>query len=195
MTTRKHQSRRCRATHANGTPCRAWAIKGGMVCKAHGGLAPQVRAKANIRVEVESWGLGDTTVDPGETLLRLVSQSRWRAEDYARELAGIVAREGSIEAAVTGTQKVLNPNTGNLVEVGEYVRAMAQLEAAERDRCARFAKMAIEAGLAERLVRLADRQGAIIEAVLATVFERLELTDEQRRAAPAALRAAIEAAS
>jgi hypothetical protein len=30
-----------------------------------------------------SWGLGDTNVDPGEVLLRLVTQSAARAERYA----------------------------------------------------------------------------------------------------------------
>lgn len=42
--------RRCRARRSNGQPCRAWAIRGGFVCRKHGGAAPQVRAKAEARV-------------------------------------------------------------------------------------------------------------------------------------------------
>jgi hypothetical protein len=42
-----------------------------------------VKAKAAIRAEVLGWGLGDSTVDPGEVLLRLVTQSAARAERYA----------------------------------------------------------------------------------------------------------------
>ena len=60
-----------------------WAIKGGEVCRKHGGAAGQVKAKAAVRAELLSWGLGDATVDPGEVLLRLVTQSAARAERYA----------------------------------------------------------------------------------------------------------------
>lgn len=79
-------------------------------------------------------------------------------------------------------------------QVGEYVRGLATLEAQDRDRAAKFSQMAA-AGLAERQVRLADRQGALIEQVLAAVFADIGLTDRQRRAAPEAIRRALSAAS
>lgn len=44
------QPRRCRAHRKDGQPCRAWAIRGGYVCRKHGGAAPQVRAKAEQRL-------------------------------------------------------------------------------------------------------------------------------------------------
>jgi hypothetical protein len=69
-----------------GKQCKAKAIPGGTVCRWHGGNAKQVKAKAAIRAEVMNWGLGDSTVDPGEVLLRLVTQSAARAERYARLL-------------------------------------------------------------------------------------------------------------
>lgn len=40
---------RCTARHKDGSPCEAWAIRGGRVCGAHGGRAAQVRAKAAER--------------------------------------------------------------------------------------------------------------------------------------------------
>jgi hypothetical protein len=43
--------RRCRARRSDGQPCGCWAIRGGYVCRVHGGAAPQVRAKANVRLE------------------------------------------------------------------------------------------------------------------------------------------------
>lgn len=81
-------SRPCKARKTDGTPCKNSAIRGGTVCLAHGGRAPRVRAKAAVRAELEDWGLGkiDTLLDPGEVLLRLVSQSAARAERYARLL-------------------------------------------------------------------------------------------------------------
>ena len=44
---------------------------------------------------------------------------------------------------------------------GEAIRGPADLEAKERDRCASFATKAIAAGLAERTVRVAERQGQL----------------------------------
>lgn len=41
---------RCSAHRSNGQPCRAYAIIGGRVCRAHGGAAPQVRAAAERRI-------------------------------------------------------------------------------------------------------------------------------------------------
>lgn len=43
--------RRCKARRKNGQPCRNWAIRGGYVCRIHGGAAPQVLAKARVRAE------------------------------------------------------------------------------------------------------------------------------------------------
>lgn len=182
---------RCTGRNRQGHQCARWAIPGGTVCKLHGGGAPQVRALAEIRSEVLNWKLGDSTVDPGETLLRLLSQSRWRAERYAARLAEIVEEHG-LEEALVGESWVMSDN-GTLQKVGEYVKGLAQLEAQERDRCAKFATQAIAAGLAERAVRLAERQGALIEQVLSTVFTELGLSDEQRAQAPAVIRRALQA--
>lgn len=46
----------------------------------------RARAEAAVKTEVRRWGLGDTTVDPGEVLLRLVTQSAARVELYSRLL-------------------------------------------------------------------------------------------------------------
>lgn len=45
----KHK-RACTAKNGRGLPCGMPPIRGGMVCPAHGGRAPQVRAKANERL-------------------------------------------------------------------------------------------------------------------------------------------------
>jgi hypothetical protein len=77
---------RCKAVSKTSKKhCKNWAIKGGDVCRIHDGAGKQVAAKAAIRAEVLSWGLTDATIDPGEQLLRLVTQSAARAEMYAQE--------------------------------------------------------------------------------------------------------------
>lgn len=40
----------CTATTRDGMPCSNAAIKGGNVCRMHGGSAPQTRRKANLRL-------------------------------------------------------------------------------------------------------------------------------------------------
>jgi hypothetical protein len=77
----------CKAlSKQTGKQCTRKAIPGGEVCHWHEGAANQVKARAGVRAEVMAWGLGDSHVDPGEVLLRLVTQSAARAEMYARLL-------------------------------------------------------------------------------------------------------------
>lgn len=182
--------RRCTARRSNGEPCKRWATNGALVCTSHGSRAPQVAAKAKVRAAVAAWGLGDEHVDPAETLLRLLSQSRWRADHYAAEMERQVQEHGLADTLI-GDTLVIDPQSGAQVKVNEYVRGLARLEAEERDRCANFAKLAIAAGLAERQVRIAEKQGALIEQVLTAAFGELELTEGQRAAAPAAIRRAL----
>src|SRR4051812_38713327 len=74
----------CKAiSKGSGKQCKRKAIPRWQVCRYHGGGAQQLKAKAAVRAELLGWGLGDSTVDPGEVLLRLVTQSAARAERYA----------------------------------------------------------------------------------------------------------------
>lgn len=182
-------------------PCQRYPRKGSKVCDSHGGKAPQVKARAEVRAEVERWGLGDTTVDPGETLLRLVSQSARRVDRYSRLLeeaydaaerlrtAQNAPEQSDLlaeEKARLDLERVLNHggvaalvghtyagSESGVIATGEAIRGLAQLEAQERDRLANFAGKAIAAGLAERQVRLAERQGAMLAAVIAGVVRAL----------------------
>jgi hypothetical protein len=185
----------CKATARTGNRCKNKAIPGGTVCRFHGGASPHVASKAAVRAEVFNWGLGDSTVDPGEVLLRLVTQSAARAERYAMLLeeeayeaaerlkrsfdAGALDIDESKEIAETaredldrilhtgGVAALVGNTYGAAKDVGVYVtgeaiRGLADLEAKERERCANFATKAIAAGLAERTVRIAERQGQLM---------------------------------
>lgn len=167
-----------------GTPCKNNPILGATVCKKHGGGAPKVRAKAAVRAEVMAWGLGDAHQDPGEVLLRLVTQSAVRVERYARELETHVGESDTLRAALVAQAY------GEFGPTGEYIRGLAVLEAQERDRCASFAAKAVAAGLAKRTVELAERQGQLIAELLRAVLldPEMGLSDEQRRAMPGVAR-------
>jgi hypothetical protein len=177
---------RCVRVKRDGEQCSNPPIRGGVVCHAHGGTAPQVRAKAAVRAEVMDWGLGSVDVDPGEILLRLVSQSAARAQRYADELEQLVDDSPTLREALVGETWIAAGEDTSAYKAGEYIRGLAQLEAAERDRCAGFAAKAVAAGLAERQVKLAERQGQLLADVLRKVMAdpALGLDETQRRAVP-----------
>lgn len=169
-------------------PCRAFAVRGTdpAACKKHlGRSVATVRAELAVRKEVLAWSLGDTTTDPGELLLRLVTQAALRADAYARELARIVdEKAGDLKKALTGDSYTATVE-GDPVKTGEYIRAITKLEADERDRAANFATKAIAAGLAERQVRLAEQQGHLLASVIKAILGDLDLTPEQQARATA----------
>lgn len=51
---RKASGNVCTARRTNGQPCSNFAITGANVCRTHGGAAPQVRAKAQVRILMAS---------------------------------------------------------------------------------------------------------------------------------------------
>jgi hypothetical protein len=166
-----------------------------------------------VRAELASWGLNDSTEDPGEVLLRLVTQSAHRAAFYADLLEQQYDAAAAPDAtdhddddeiqrttvlpravgALIGHKIGAAGKDGDLYEAEEAIRGLVMLEALERDRCAKFAKTALDAGIAERQVRLAERQGALIAEVLRAVMgdPELGLTPEQRKAMPHAARRAL----
>jgi hypothetical protein len=223
---------RCGAKTRDGGYCMQPRIKDR--CRLHSGKpVARARAEAAVVAEVTRWGLGDATVDPGEVLLRLVTQSAARVELYSRLLEEAYAAAGRLQATLT-VEQLLDPEVreksvgddvvqmpehaerqvarqdlvrifstggvaalighqysatkdGDVYAAGEAIRGLAKLEAEERDRCASFAAKAVAAGLAERQVRLAERQGQEMAGVFRRVLEALGLSDAQRALVPGLL--------
>ncbi len=215
---------RCGAKKRNGQPCTNYPIRGTNRCRMHPGKKPaKAKAEGQVVLELRRWGLDGHSelADPGETLLRLVTQSRARAELYGRLLGeayeaaerlrtGHVAGKLLVEEAPEeyhdddGELVTENParaaarkdlerifttggvaalvghrydadRYGRIYAVDEGIRGLAKLEAEERERCATFAAKAVAAGLAERQVRLAEQQGAMLFTVMRAVLQRVGL--------------------
>ena len=179
--TAKVVGRKCgRATKSTGKPCQRAPIAGGTVCIMHGGQAPQVKKKAAVRAELESWGLGDATDDPGVTLLRLITQSRRRADALAAAIDTMIeAAGGDLTKALVG-DTMTTTESGETVKTGEYYRILATKEAEERDRLANFCTKAIAAGLAERVVRMQEREAALAHAALIAGLDAAGITGDTR---------------
>lgn len=163
---------------ATGERCRRAAIRGGAVCPVHGGRAPQVVAAARRRreaaeVEEEVRGLLAFTSfegvrDPLEGLARLADESLAFKEALAarvNDLAGQIR----YKASGAGTEQLR-------AEVLLYERAM--------DRTARMYDLLVKSGFEERRTRLSELQATQLVDVLQRIFNRLDLTPEQRALIP-----------
>lgn len=112
--------------------------------------------------------------------------------DDSKEMAK-TAREDLDRIFNTGGVAALVGNTyGAAKDVGVYVtgeaiRGLADLEAKERERCANFATKAVAAGLAERTVRVAERQGQLMVEMVQAALREVDLSPEQASAFKAAL--------
>jgi hypothetical protein len=248
MATEKPPPRKCSKRKKNGQPCAKNALTGLDACRHHCGIAPAAaRARGEVVREVMRWGLGDSNVDAGVVMLRLVSQSSARCEYYADLLGqahdaaerlraaaeaeslilaepepriGVLPDGGTYErpehaalqVARADMQRIFNSGgvaalvgltytstkDGDIFSTGEAIRGLAKLESDERDRCAGFAAKAVAAGIAERQVRLAERQGELLAGVIRKVLGDLGLSPEQAaiaaEAVPRHLRVAATAA-
>lgn len=185
-------TKRCAARKGNGTICgmvQGWGTDhpGFGRCVYHGGRSPTGKKKAAIeRVIQEAPAMGvPLNLDPYEALLMCVRIS-----------AGEVAYATQMVAAIETGHVVHNPVTkrvyvgygGELKEDVTVHPDTLNLWIETRHKCmdnlAKYSKMAIDAGVAERQVALAERYGGMIAALLRNVLGDLALTDEQLRRAP-----------
>lgn len=93
-------------------------------------------------------------------------------------IGGVGQGEGLI-----GHTHSASPSVG-VYESGEAVRGLALLEAQERDRCVKYAKVAHDMGIADREIKLAEAQGALLAGVVTRILDALDLTAAQRALVP-----------
>jgi hypothetical protein len=167
---------KCTAVRGNGKPCGRWPILGGTVCMAHGGAAPQVREAANRRLQRDQMrrDLGELMAElevdaagrgPTELLLDVV----YRSHAMVQVIGAQMGKVGS-----TLTRKDRYQQDQPHVLIGMYDQAL--------DRASRAAKAALDAGVAEALVRVEQEKGRILAEVMRAIFAdpELGLTEEQR---------------
>ncbi len=129
-------------------------------CVYHGGDSPSLRRHA---AKVEARMLAqELDMEPDVALAWMV-----------RAAAGVVA---FLQERIS--QEDTEPEA--LMWVGLYGE--------ERDRLAKAAKLMLDAGVAERQVKLAEEQGAIVAQLLRSVLADLQLTPQQKLEAPKIVR-------
>jgi hypothetical protein len=127
-------------------------------CKLHGGCTPNGKAQGARLMALAELGPmgGEVDVNPLDALLYTVRRGSGLAALYRLQAEAIAADGG--DAAM-----------------------YADLEAKALGDLARWAKMAIDAGVAERMVRIAENTGERLASALEEALEGVELSGDQRR--------------
>lgn len=161
----KGGNKRCSAKSSRtGKPCQAWAVVGTNVCVAHGGAAPQVKAKALVRRAVATYGLPTSTTDPLGELLGELS----RTSGHVAWLSALVAQlDHDDETGKSELRQWHASGEGGHWEPSVWLRLYGE----ERDRLIKVAKTCLDAGVAERQVRIAEQQGELVAGLLRRVLE------------------------
>ncbi len=165
----------CRAkSHMSGERCRKAAVKDGTVCRTHGG-ALQKRALDRKRAEASARSLIGIPreVDPSTAILEAVYEAAGNVAFY-RHILHEIQVEGENELpdddrlrARERYRKLYKLRTTDLEQVPHI---FLKLYNEALDASVRFSKVAIDAGLAERTVRVAEIRAAALMAVIVRVL-------------------------
>lgn len=201
---------RCEATARSGEQCKRSATPGATVCRMHGGAAPQVR-KAAQRRKVQSDALvqaqrmvarAGVDSDPIEHLLdslhlsaqlvyvwgTMVAAIDERAEEETDERGFLRGELGydEVESGKGFTDVIVRPRDRMMaVDSRGEARVHPYVEEYQKaiERRAKFAKLCIDAGIAERQIRIVEQQVQIVQKAFEATLDKLNLDPAQRQEA------------
>ncbi|MFC8517493.1 hypothetical protein [Streptomyces sp. NPDC057257] len=174
-------------------PCKNSPIKGGTVCKFHGGSAPQVQAAARERLAdadrrnaMEKWGrtFGELAPaeDPAVVMAELIREARGNVAFLLERV-----RETEADALVYGLESEVHVGATEFPGVNETYAASANswisLYSEERDRLVRMIAVAAKMGVDERMVHLAEIQTAFMFEVVNRALDAFGLDARKPEAA------------
>lgn len=178
----KDPQQRCGAKTRNGGRCKLPPMTGATRCRMHGGASPQAIAAAKRRLEeqaaaaaVATYGL-PVDISPTEALLEEV---RWTAGHVAYLRARV--QEVEQDKLIVGvTERKIDPIRGTTTTIKATAHIWLELYDRERKHLVDVCSAALRAGVEERVVRLAEREGDLIADAIARILDDLDLTSEQQ---------------
>lgn len=169
--------RRCTArAKSTGKQCQRAPILGGSVCLAHGGRAPQVRAAAARRLEVEEVEAEVRNLIAFEAIEGVTNPLAVLSELASRALAterALAARVNDLAADDRLRYKA--PGAGT-----EQLRAEVALWERWHKQAASMADALAKHNFEERRVRISERQGEMVAAAIRAILDRLNLSQDQQ---------------
>lgn len=148
-------------------PCSNWPMRGGTVCHAHGGRAPQVRRAAERRLAEHAAraSLADVVVDPIDNPLDKLAELAAEAWALKGHFADVVAQ--------LRDQYRFTDDKG-----AEHLDARVVLLERAMDRCQKFLADWVRLGFEERKARLDDARAQLVRVAIAGVLGELGLAVE-----------------
>lgn len=179
----KRQAVKCGGHRTDGSPCNAYAVNGGKVCSAHGGRAPQVKAKAAERVAEEQIRREIAKLDVAPV------------DDYLGQIALIAGQAIAWKDALAEKVNDLTSLRYKGDASGEQLRAEVALWERALDRCERFLSAMARMNIEERMTRVTEKQAAMVQDALAATFREMGLPPAQQRDAQVRLGRHLRAVS
>lgn len=181
---------RCKGHNKAGEPCMRHPKGGVAVCPRHGGHAPQVIAAAERRQEqaaalaaVATYGL-PREVAPDVALLEEVHRTAGHVA-WLADVVGQLERDELTWGLAEETDAPVTDNGGGVTSKHKAaVNVWVKLYQDERRHLAAVCRDALAAGIAERQVRLAEQQGALLAGAVGRILEGLGLSAEQWERVP-----------
>lgn len=151
-----------------GQPCTNFPIKGGVVCKTHGGNLPKVKTAAAAR------NIRDKAVrklKPSQAKLDLL-------DELERNLRSAIEFKDALEELVDVSNIRYEGKTGEQIrgEVQEWTRSV--------DRVHRIIVDIYKLGIEEKRIAIQKEQAALVAMVIRSMLDRLGLSPEQALLAP-----------
>jgi hypothetical protein len=178
----------CGANKAGGGTCRKEAGKGTSHagfgrCKWQSGSTTNGN-KAAIREQMASLAT-EAEIDPDEVLPRTIRLT-WGAVQWCASVIG--QTEYALAAARAGDELGGDEKVKRVISLGKRLLALQAVYGDWIDRAAKHAKLALDAGIEDRKVRLAEMEAQLVADVVKGVLDDLNLTPEQKAIAPEVVR-------
>lgn len=176
-------ARRCvRKATSTGVRCKNPAVRGGVLCRKHGGTAKQIRRAAERRIQEQALADEiarlDLTLAPGvhpeEAILAQVGLCAQVVAHYT----GLIARLEPSDTTPGLKVVKVNDATGTERAVSEHVIVKALGEWS--DRLTRTAKVAIDADVSQRQVVIREAEAVMLATVIKLILADLGHDPEDR---------------
>lgn len=169
------ERRTCRAVNRQGVRCGNWAMTGQEVCRLHGGSSPQALDAAKRRLE---------KARADGRIAEFLEEYGIEAKHPHDGILEVVDKSGAMVAVLGLLVGELSPDGGGLYgpdHLGDgRPHVLVEMYGDWLDRHAKACKLALDAGVDERRLRMAEAQASRLFSALSAALASAGLTTEQQ---------------